>query len=238
MNEARKSYQEELQQQESGTLEICDLVVDSLRRTVEAVFNQDLELAEMVIADDEHIDSYYLRTYNDILSLLARQAPVAIDLRLVLALLQTSVHLERIGDLCVNISKLVPLAGSEPPADTQILDWIKEMGKQDILLLSMAKRAIAERNVKLAESLVDEDDRVDELNRKVFRRALEIGSDSDAREWASFMMFVARYLERIGDHTVDVGEQASFVVTGLFREFTDASRPDSLAISGIPDNRS
>ncbi len=236
MSEARMSYQEELQRQESETLKICDRVVDSLRRTVEAIFNQDQELAELVIADDEHIDAYYLRTYNDILSLLARQAPVAIDLRLVLALLQTSVHLERIGDLCVNISKLVPLAGSKSPVDTQILDWIKEMGEQDILQLSMAKRAIAERDVKLAESLVDEDDSVDQLNRRVFRRALEIGSDADVREWASFMMFVARYLERIGDHTVDVGEQASFVVTGLFREFTDASRPDSLAISGIPNN--
>lgn len=233
MSEVRRSYQEELEQQETATLEICNQVITSMQKTVEAITNSDIGLAETVIADDEHIDSYYLRTHSDILSLLARQAPVAIDLRLVLALLQTSVHLERIGDLCVNIAKLVPLAGENPVADKQILDWIKEMGEQDIAQLTLAKKAIEKRDVKLAESLVDEDDRVDELNRKVFHRALEIGGNPDVREWASFMMFVARYLERIGDHTVDVGEQASFVVTGLFREFTDASRPDSLAVTGI-----
>jgi phosphate transport system protein len=67
---------------------------------------------------------------------------------------------------------------------------------------------------------------IDRLNREVFYSALEIGADPSTREWAAHMMLIARYIERIGDHTVDIGEQIAFIVSGLFREFTDASRPD------------
>jgi phosphate transport system protein len=94
--------------------------------------------------------------------------------------------------------------------------------------VSQAKLAFARRDVDLAEDLVRQDDAIDLLNRECFKLALEIGDDPDTREWAMHMMLVARSLERIGDNAVDIGEQTAFVVTGLFREFTDASHPDGV----------
>jgi phosphate transport system protein len=90
-----------------------------------------------------------------------------------------------------------------------------------------ARLAFAHRDVELAEDLVRQDDVLDDLNREVFKIALEIGDDPEVREWAMHMVLVARALERMGDMTVDIGEHTAFVVTGLFREFQDASHPGS-----------
>ena len=99
------------------------------------------------------------------------------------------------------------------------------MGKAVRALIRQAKRAFADRNVDMARDLVRQDDVVDNLNQECFQRAIEIGDEVDRREWAMTMMLVARALERIGDNAVDVGEQVAFLVTGLFREFEDASHP-------------
>jgi len=129
------------------------------------------------------------------------------------------------GDQCVNVGKLIPVAGHEPPADERILGDIVTMGSQVSSLVSQAKRAFAGRDVDLARDLVRQDDLVDNMNREIFQIALEIGDDHDRREWAMTMILVARAIERIGDNAVDIGEQVAFVVTGLFREFEDSSHP-------------
>ena len=108
------------------------------------------------------------------------------------------------------------------------------MGKRSGLRSAQAKRAFAERDVEMARDLVRQDDVVDNLNKECFQLALEIGDDPDRREWAMTMMLVARAIERIGDNAVDVGEQVAFVVTGLFREFEDASHPESAFIEPQP----
>jgi phosphate transport system protein len=192
-------------------------------RAVESVLNQDVELATYVISDDDRMDGRYLDVHQGLLNLIALQAPVASDLRLIAALLHIIVHLERVGDLCTNISKLVPLSGHEPPTDPNVLELIERMGKQVGSQIEQAKLALEKRDADLAEALVVQDDLLDVLNRDVFQAAIDIGGDPDRREWAIYMVLVARYLERIGDHTVDIGEQTAFVVTGEFREFTDAS---------------
>jgi phosphate transport system protein len=99
------------------------------------------------------------------------------------------------------------------------------MGRQTKTLIAQAKRAFEERDVEMAQDLVRQDDVVDDLNRDCFRLALEIGDDVDKREWAMTMLLAARALERTADNAVDIGEQVAFVVTGLFREFEDASHP-------------
>jgi phosphate transport system protein len=104
------------------------------------------------------------------------------------------------------------------------------MGKAIRVQIRQAKRAFADRNVEMARDLVREDDVIDNLNRDCFQRAIEIGDEHDRREWAMTMMLVARALERIGDNAVDVGEQVAFLVTGLFREFEDASHPEGNAV--------
>jgi len=224
----RVHYQEELEQLEKRALEGLDLVGDSLTRTIEAVEHQDVELAELVIADDDRIDGRYLEVHQACLTLLATQAPVATDLRLIAALLHVMKNLERMGDQCVNIAKLLPLAGHEPPLNQAMLRNIVTMGKQAGSLVSQSKHAFEARDVELARDLVRQDDVIDNLNRECFTQALEIGDDPDAREWAMTMLLVARALERVGDNAVDIGEQVAFVVTGLFREFEDASHPDAV----------
>jgi phosphate transport system protein len=224
-DQARIHYQEELEKLEARALEGLDLVGRALGRTVEAVQHQDTELAELVIADDDVIDGRYLELHQSILTLLATQAPVATDLRLISALLHVLKNIERMGDQCVNIAKLIPIAGHEPPADERILGNIVTMGKQVGTQISQAKRAFEGRDVDLARDLVRQDDVVDNLNKECFHIALEIGDDADRREWAMTMILVTRALERIGDNTVDIGEQVAFIVTGLFREFQDASHP-------------
>jgi phosphate transport system protein len=229
--EVRVHYHEELEQLEHRALDGLDLVVASLDRTVEAVQHQDTELAELVIDDDDMIDGRYLEIHQSILNLLATQAPVASDLRLIAALLHVMKSMERMGDQCVNIAKLIPITGHDPPADEAMLADILNMGKGVREQLRQAKRAFADRDVGLARDLVRQDDLVDNLNRGVFQRAIEIGDDHDRREWAMTMILVARAIERIGDNAVDIGEQVAFIVTGLFREFEDASHPSETVAS-------
>ena len=221
----RTHFQEELAGLERSALGGLELVASALDRALETVQNQDIELASMVIADDDRIDGRYLEVHQGILSLLALQAPVAGDLRVVAALLHVIKHVERMGDQCVNMAKLVPLDGHEPPSDQQMLDYIQSMGLQARQQVVQCGQAFERRDVLMAQDLVRQDDEIDRLNRAVFHHALELGDDPDQREWAMHMMLVGRCIERVGDNAVDIGEQTAFVVTGLFREFEDASHP-------------
>jgi phosphate transport system protein len=224
-DKTRVHYQEELEALERRALGGLDLVIQSLDRAMEAVEHQDAELAELVVADDDRIDGRYLEVHQEILTLLATQAPVATDLRLISALLHVMKCIERMGDQCVNISKVIPLTGHNAPQREEMLDRIMRMGKQVRSQISQSKKAFEGRDVELARDLVRQDDLVDTLNKECFQIAVEVGEDHDTREWAMTMMLVARALERVGDNAVDIGEQVAFVVTGLFREFEDASHP-------------
>jgi phosphate transport system protein len=231
MPEVRFEFHEQLRELEQETLQTIDLCGTALDQAIEAVLQRDSELAVMVIEGDDRIDGRYLDVHQGILSLLARQNPVASDLRLVAALLHTIMHIERIGDLCVNIAKLVPLMGEPPTGAGEIMAKVEAAGAQARDQLKQAQLAFEQRNVNLAENLVSQDDVIDSLNRQIFQEAVEIGgSDPHTREWGAHAMLIARYLERIGDHTVDIGEQIAFVISGEFREFTDASRPGGVAV--------
>ncbi len=210
---------------ESRGLDGLNLATVALDRVMEAVEHADVELAELVIASDDVIDGRYLEIHQSILTLLATQSPVATDLRLVAALLHVMKNIERMGDQCVNIAKMIPLAGHEPPVDEQMVSNLVTMGHRVRAEISQARTAFEKRDVEMARDLVRQDDVVDSLNKQCFHLALELGDDPDQREWAMTMMLVSRALERIGDNAVDVGEQVAFLVTGLFREFEDASHP-------------
>lgn len=226
----RMHYQEELQKLEETALDGLNLVVTALDRTIEAVQHQDTELAQLIIAEDDVLDGRYLEVHQRLLTMIATQAPVASDLRLISALLHVMKNMERMGDQCVNIAKMLPILGHEPPADESMLKNIFTMGKQVRSLVTQVKRAFADRDIDLAHDLVRQDDVVDNLNKECFQIAIEIGDDHDRREWAMTMILVARALERIGDNAVDIGEQIAFVVTGLFREFEDASHPEGMVV--------
>jgi phosphate transport system protein len=216
----RIRYQQELKDLEASVLGGIDLVVEQVDRVTESLEHQDVELAGIVIADDDRIDGRYLEVHQGILSLLARQSPVAEDLRLVAALLHVIKHVERMGDQCVNIAKLIPLSGHEPVRRDEILERLIQMGRFARAEVVQCRRALETRDAALAESLVSQDRDINRLNREIFQLAVDAGDQYDVREWSMHMTLVARAYERIGDNAVDVGEQVAFIVTGLFREFS------------------
>jgi phosphate transport system protein len=187
------------------------------------VVDRDFAMADMVIADDDRIDGRFLEVHSDILSLIARQAPVATDLRLLAALLDVIRRIERMGDQCVNICKVLLLAPEAPRDDLQLTQRILEMGRKARALSLESAKAFLARDVAAAERLCKVDDEIDELNREVFQIAVALAGDPDAREWAMHMTQVSRALERIGDNAVDIGEETAFVASGVYREFEDAS---------------
>ena len=217
--EVRLHFHDQLAQLETQALGALDIVVEQLDRAMEALEHQDVELATFVIADDDRVDGRYLEVHQGILSLLALQAPVATDLRLVAALLHVIKHAERMGDQCVNIAKLIPLVGSEPPVVPELQEKILRMGTAARSEVVEAKLAFQGRDVHLAADLSRQDREVNRLNKEVFRLAVTVGDNEDKREWAMVMTLVARALERVGDNAVGVGEQVIFVETGLFREY-------------------
>jgi len=219
----RITFQEELDAVEAGLQEEGEFVLRALRSSLNALSSGDLDLADEVIAFDDEVDRRYFEIVNRIQLLLARQTPVAMDLRLVLAMLHTNLHLERVGDYCVTIAKLLKLVADVEP-DAAMLDAFNEMGTRAEEMLRVALNAFAERDVEAAASLVDLDELIDRANRRAVGHVLDLGPDPERREWGLRMIIVSRCLERIGDHAVDVGEQVAYLVTGEFREFTDASR--------------
>jgi phosphate transport system protein len=222
----RISFQEELDALEGALQREGELVLRSLRAAVETVCTQDAELAGEVIAFDDDVDAQYFDVREGIELLLARQTPVATDLRLVLALLHDNLHLERMGDLCVTIAKLTRLTVGLP-TDKSLLEGFREMGERAEQMIRVALRSLEERDRYAAESLLELDELIDRANRRVVKHLLELGHDLERREWGLRMILVSRCLERIGDHAVDIGEQTAFLVTGEFREFTDASRGEA-----------
>ena len=218
----RINFHEELETAERGLLAEGGLVRRQLEAVMRALDERDVQLAQQVLAEDDRVDDIYLATDTRILNLLALQAPVAGDLRLVSAILHCNVHLERMGDLCVNIAKFV--LNKEPyPVDSPMLSRLNEMAERAAEMLELSMSAFAQRSVELAEELPDRDDALDRLNRGMLDDLKAYVNDEESFEWSSKLLLVARYLERFGDHAVDIGEQVSFLVTGVFREFEDAS---------------
>ena len=221
----RTSFQEELDVLESTLQEEGALVLRALRGALNALEQRDIELADEVIAFDDDVDERYLRIEEEIPSLLARQTPVATDLRLVLAILHVNLHLERMADYCVTIAKLSKLVPEVDPPP-RFIEGFEEMGSRCEEMIRVALDAFGNRDLEAAESLVELDELVDRANRRVVERILELGGDPEMREYGLRMVIVSRALERIGDHAVDIGEQAAYLLTAEFREFTDASHPE------------
>jgi phosphate transport system protein len=221
----RQTFQEELEQLEASLQEEGALVLRALRSALNALARGDSGLADEVIAFDDEVDRRYFKIEQGVQSLLARQTPVAIDLRLVLAVLRINLHLERMADYCVTVAKLTKLVGALEVSDASILRSLEEMGQRAEQMIRVALDAFANRDVDKAESLVDLDELIDHANRRAVEDVLSLGDSAEEREYGLRMLVVSRCVERIGDHAVDIGEQVAYLVTGEFREFTDASHP-------------
>ncbi len=221
----RVTFQEELDQLEASLQEEGALVLRVLRGALNALARRDVELADEVISFDDDVDRLYLQIEQEIESLLARQTPVATDLRLVLALLHVNLHLERMADYSVTIAKLTKLV-ADVEGDPALLQSLQEMGERAEEMIRVALDSLANRDLGAAESLVDLDELIDRSNRRFVERVVEIVAEPGLRDWVLRMVLVSRTIERIGDHAVDIGEQVAYLLTAEFKEFTDASHPE------------
>lgn len=219
----RKSFHEQLAETEGLVVDTAGIVLQQIERTLRVLETRDPALADVVISGDDLVDERHLEIQTTVLQLFATQAPVASDLRLLSGMLHINIHLERMADLCTNIAKIVKLT-MEGPYAAEIVRELVEMGGQASRMLDTAIQAFAKRDLDLALSLPEMDESIDRLNRNLFKQVVhKFAGDEEEVEWGSRMVIASRQLERMGDHAVDIGEQVAFMITGEFREFTDAS---------------
>src|SRR5262245_22723727 len=176
----RITFHEELSGLETALQREGKLVERSVQAATRVLAEQDVELADEVISFDDDIDQMYVVIQEGIESLLARQTPVASDLRLVLAMLHVNLHLERMADYCVTIAKLTRLAG-EAPSATRIAAALAEMGVRAEEMTRVALRSFQQRDLVRAEALVELDELLDRTNRRLAERVLEL--EQEHREW-------------------------------------------------------
>jgi phosphate transport system protein len=224
----RPHFHEELEKRELRLLALGELASNAVQKAVEAVIEHDDDAAEAVVVGDDEIDAIYLELDHEMLALLALQAPVAADLRLISVIMHSSLHLERIGDQAVNVAKVYQVS-SNLPRNATIVQQIGEMGDTVVDMVRVAMDALRRRDLELCTRLPKMDDPVDRLNRNMHFEVAKLADDPKALDWGMHMNLAARALERVGDNAVDIGEQVSFLVSGEFREFTDASHPGGVA---------
>jgi phosphate transport system protein len=225
MPEVRQRFSEELRTLEDEVQRTATQAQLLLEQALQALVGGDPAVCDQVVRGDDEVDALYLDVERRILHLFALQTPVATDLRLLTALLHINLHLERVGDQAVNLAKIAKLVDGLPQIP-EVLQDLEEMGKIALSMVGTAMDALARRDVDLAETLPQLDDPIDQLNRGMMPKVLEAAGDRRMLEWGIRMYLVSRQIERIGDNAVDIGEQVAFLVTGQFREFTDASHPE------------
>lgn len=218
----RTHFHDELDRLELQLLTMGELAAVAVRGAVDALLEHDDAKAMSVIAGDDEVDALFIEIDQGVFSLLALQAPVAGDLRLMSVLMHSSGHLERIADQAVNVAKLYEVTQSLPTSRA-ILQMIGEMGDVAVAMVRSSMEALRRRDVEMCERLPELDDPLDRLNRHMHLEVAKLADDPLALDWGMHMNMVARALERVGDNAVDIGEQVGFLLTGEYREFTDAS---------------
>lgn len=192
----------------------ADVVREMLADALRALIGHDTELETRVRQRDEQVDDAYERVQNGLLRVIALQAPVAGDLRLVSSLIHVNLHIERMGDYAASIAKMGQLS-AELVDDPDLAQQLHEMGERAQHVAGEALRSFVQRDVELARTVGALDDKVDRLNIGIFHRLVRLAAEDETRlEWATHMILVARLIERWSDHAVDIAEQTVFVETG------------------------
>lgn len=212
--ELRHAYRRQVALLEDEVLAMGEEALHMLGRAVAALIDDDPESAGAVVRADDELDAGFQRVQLGVFAVLARQAPVAGDLRFLSGLLHTNIHVERMGDLAVNIARLVPEVHGLP-GDPDLLAQLQEMATHATRVARHSLGAFTRRDADAAAELPAMDEPLDRLNHGIFRLLVELAAaDRDQLDWAMRMVLAARFLERLADHAVDIGEQTIFVVTG------------------------
>lgn len=213
--EMRKTFHERLRDLDKEVLRMGSKVSEVVDHAVQALYDRNSLLADEVIEGDDEIDQLNVTIEESAIALIARQCPVAGDLRLLTSILRVTLHLERIGDLAVNIAQLAQkiIESSGGPGRQDIIDLIGEMHLSVKGVLSASLKAFADRDKKLAKELHRLDDPIDDLNRRLLKKLAEYRDEEDF-DWIVDMVLISRWLERVADQAVDIGDQVRFLVTG------------------------
>jgi phosphate transport system protein len=206
-----------LQAAEQSTLAELELVRGLLRRGMDAALSDDRGAAEAIAYDAAELDGRYADVHDQLLTVIARQAPVAGDLRLAMALVHVNDRVARMGAQCVNIATLCcAMPEGQRPSEAQ-LECVSAMAELADEQIAEAVRVFAERDIDAARALLSHDQGINQHNRRCFELAVHDGTDEARREVGFFVALIARALERIGDNAVDIGRQATFVESGRLR---------------------
>jgi phosphate transport system protein len=209
----RDLYHEELDSIGTTLIEMTGLVAAALNQATDALLNADLQTAEKVIAADEQVDALQKALDARALDLLARQQPVAGDLRTIITSLRMSSDLERMGDLARHVAKVARLRYPESAVPADLHATITEMGRIGVELAGKAGEIIDGRDVDTARGLEEEDDAMDRLHRALFSALLDNNAQYSV-ETAIDVTLIGRYYERFADHAVSVARRLIFLVTG------------------------
>ncbi len=210
----REGFRKELKDLRAEVLEIGHDVEDATRKAVTSLVEGDIDLAQQVIANDDSFDRRCLGIEEHAIEVIATQFPVARDLRLLYSLTYMALHLERMADLAVNIAKATKRTASRRGPQT-LYDLIQAQGNLVYRVLDATMEAFEKSDLELARKLEDLDEPIDHLYKQFFRELGRLQDEEDI-EWASSMVLAARYLERIADNAVDIGERIAYLVTGEF----------------------
>jgi phosphate transport system protein len=224
MTTLRTTFHRDVDRLEQDLQAMGDLARNALARATRALTVDDQALCQAVVDADDEIDRRYLDIERRVVGLLARQAPVAAELHLLTAILHVNLHLERVGDMAVNVARLARLAAGVP-RKPPVAGHLEEMGQTAVWMVELAMQCFHERDAIGCQRLPLIDDRVDELNRSMLTAVLAAIKPFEQLEWGVHMYEAARQLERAADHAVDIAEQVWFLVTGDLQEFGDARAP-------------
>ena len=218
----RASYHEQLAEVGDGLIEMSRLVGSAVSKATTALLDADLDAAESVIAADEEVNKLYRQLDDEAVQLLARQQPVAIDLRSIVTALRMSSDLERVGDYAVHIAKVAKRRHPASVIPVELRATILEMGQAATRIAIKAGTVIATRDLALAAQLLADDDTIDDLHASLFGALLD-GSWEHGVEAAIDLALLGRYYERLADHAVSVSHAVTYLVTG------EHSDPESYA---------
>ena len=211
----RSVFQDELDGVSQTLLDLTNMVADSIGRATDSILSADLKLAEEVIKEDEQIDNVQHELDARIIDIIARQQPVASDLRALVTALRMSADLERMGDLAHHVAKVARLRHPASAGPQETTEIIKGMGKAAKEMATKTGVVISTRDTELAKEVEKDDDQMDTLHRSLISTIIGMKWDSGI-ESAIDLTLLGRYYERYGDHAVSVSRRVYFLVTGTF----------------------
>ena len=234
MPDSRPTFHQQLDDVQRDLIRLAARVIESVARGTEALLTLDLGAAQTLIDGDDEIDLLTLEIEERCFTLLARQQPMASDMRAVVTAIRLTAEIERSGDLMVNVAKAARrLYGSEIPVPLRSL--LTAMADEAVRLYGLAMDAYASGDASLAAAIDDMDDRLDQLHEDYIQAILEIHADVRDIQMAVQLALVGRYYERIGDHAVNIGERVQYMVTGWLPEHEGAARIAARAAVPAPE---